>query len=204
MGSTTRGIQLRWVLPVISVTITAVLLTLDPFFNRCPTTDSWSYCWSLPKLFAALINGPGFLLFPRMIHVYGRFFEFGRLLGVLVMWFAIGCVVDRKRNQPGLPFIRTRWIRDVICIPALFVCGFSILLLVGVAGTPNHRMGMRYVWHYVRQHGLLPTLEGGAGLWAIYGLIAWLLFFLVYFARELFFYSRPDARVSDADLVSKA
>jgi hypothetical protein len=203
MGATTERIRLRWILPTVCFTVTAVLLTLDPYLNQCPPTDSWSYCSSLPRLLAALLNGPGFLFLPSTLLLYGKFFEFGRLVGVLVMWCAIGWVLDRKRDQPGLPCIRTRWIRDVISIPALFLCGLSIFVLVSIARTPNHRISLQYVWQDVGQHSLLLALERGAGLWTTYGLIAWFLVFFVYFATEVFLYPRSSGRVLHANLVGK-
>jgi uncharacterized membrane protein YqhA len=182
----------RWtlILPVVMLAITTVLVFLTaiqdqqfwathPHFSDTP--------WEIQppaRLFAELINGPGFYLtfLCPGIRVFGlNLRDFGRLAGVVVFWTWIGWGLDRRVLGLSTSIIRRRWLRASVYAVLL---GLTILFIWGTLEIlDSHQMlPSKDLWHHRRS---LFALGLRASALAEYAAIPWALVFLIYFGKQL-------------------
>jgi hypothetical protein len=69
--------------------------------------------------FAALLNGPAFLLGGAVTLPFNQpFDEFGRVLAAAVFWFCVGWIADR-RNRQTVPPLSTNAVLNVVVLFSL-------------------------------------------------------------------------------------
>jgi hypothetical protein len=176
--------QVRWMctLPVVMLLVTVVLMFLASGQElKAPHASDTPFAFQPPaRLFAELINGPGFyltFLVPGLT-LFGRhLYDFGRLLGVIIFWTWIGWGLDGRFRGTRKALIRVRWVRAGV--HAMFLS--SCVLLIW--GTLSNLHSLRLLPSHLLWRELLIT-----GLWhavlARYAAMAWLLLGAIYFCTQ--------------------
>jgi hypothetical protein len=132
----TTGKTTRWYLwlPLLSVVLTSLLLAWaslqdGAFFHANPGSRGYLALHYAPAwTFAALVNGPAFLLGGILRLPFNEpFVEFGRVLTAAVFWFFVGFLAD-ARNCAAVPGISARLVLKLVLQFMLIVLAALALL----------------------------------------------------------------------------
>jgi len=192
-----RKVQWMWTLPILMVLATVVLMLLASEQElKAPHPSDTPFAFQPPaRLFAELLNGPGFYLTSLLpgLTLFGRhLYDFGRLAGTAIFWAWIGWSLDGRLRGTSKAVIRVGWARAgvhaiLLALCILFIWGtLSGLYLDGL-------LFSRLLWDE------LPV----TGLWlavlAKYAAIPWLFFGAIYFFTQFRAALRPPVVALDRD-----
>ena len=190
-----RKVRWLWNLPTGMSAITIVLMVLTPiqetkFWEDHHTARYWEV-QPPARLFAELLNGPGFFLTYRLrgIQLFGQdVYDFGRLVGVVIFWTWIGWALDRRLAGIRMPIIKLRWLRASIYAVLVGL----VALFIGAVLSDLHSLQMlpsTLLWAHLRTWGL------HASVLARYVMLAWAAVGFVFFSKQMLtaFKTHPDS-----------
>jgi hypothetical protein len=179
-GDFLQKVRWRWTLPVVFVVMTGMLLALAPSRNKCHEVARYSdVCISLPELIASLANGPALCMECALQQEYFPDKYSSRLVGVFVMWFWVGWLLDEhiRRAKAGT---RLPWIYSCTYAAAILLCAIRICATLRL-----DRVDWSYALRMVRESGAVVTLQAAGRIWVERFLVGWIFLFLVCCVREL-------------------
>jgi hypothetical protein len=185
-GSTLWKVRWARILPFVALGITSVLMIIaakqevEIWTVYARNSDTPQEFQAPARLFAQLLNGPSFYftVWTGGFEAFGLYFsDVGRLPGIVLFWYGVGWVVDRRLGGTRAPFVGSRLVRATLYSALLGVsCLFLGIILEGLR---SHRLFPSVLWSYIVHVGLCSSAL------KLYVLLLWAFAFVFYFGWKM-------------------
>ena len=185
-AATVRVVRWARVLPIVALGITFALMIIaaKQEVQICATyarnSDTPQEFQAPARLFAQLLNGPSFYfaVWRGGFEAFGLYFsDVGRLPAIVLFWYWVGWVLDRRVRGNRAPFVRSRLLRGILYGALLGLsCLFAGLVLEQLR---SHMLFPSVLWFYMVHVGLRSSALGFCVA------LLWACAFVVYFGWKL-------------------